>query len=190
MGSKFIVVVGDGETTRSNIEALVTDFFYDRSRDYVLLLPFTDRPSQGQVWTHQVFQELGMPTTALAPEGAIVMNLSSSSLNTVPNPIGAVVEAVMGEEAHIFALVDEDHPIDLEGFKTAQAPCYNLCRGLMALNDVEPIQHPAEANIQPVQQTFPDPLPGPSNLMADLSQLMSEFSASLVDILREHGAIK
>jgi len=186
MESKFIVVVGDGETTRSNIEALVTDFFYDRSRDYVLLLPFTDRPSQGQVWTHQIFQELGMSTTALAPEGAMVMNLSSSSLNTVPNPVGAAVEAVAGEEAHIFALVDEDHPIDLEGFKTAQAPCYNLCRGLMALNDVAPVQRPVETKIPAVAQE----LLGSSNLMADLSQLMSEFSTSLVDILREHGAIK
>jgi hypothetical protein len=186
MGSKFIVVVGDGETTRSNIEALVTDFFYDRPRDYVLLLPFIDRPSQGQVWAHQLFQELGMTTTALAPEGAIVMNLSSSSLNTVPNPVGAAVEAVAGEEAHIFALVDEDHPMDLEGFRTAQAPCYNLCRGLMALNDVAPVQRPVEATITAVAQE----LPGPSNLMADLSQLMSEFSTSLVEILREHGAIK
>jgi hypothetical protein len=190
MGSKFIVVVGDGETTRSNIEALVTDFFYDRSKDYVLLLPFTERPSQGQVWTHQVFQELGMLTTALAPEGAIVMNLSSSSLNTVPNPVGAAVEAVEGEEAHIFALVDEDHPMDLTGFKTAQAPCYNLCRGLMALNDVEPVQRLVEAKIPAVTKNLQEQLPGPSNLMADLSQLMSEFSASLVDILKEHGAIK
>lgn len=186
MGSKFIVVVGDGETTRNNVEALIADFFYDKSKDYILLLPFRDRPSQGQIWAHQIFQDLGMPTTALAPETATVFNLGSSSLNTVLDPMAASIEAVTGEESHVFALITEDNKTDLTGFIEAQVPCYNLCMGLMAINAVEAAQRPIEAKIQPVQT----PIFGPSELSADIAQLVSGFSNSLMDVLRKHGAVK
>jgi hypothetical protein len=186
MGSKFIVVVGDGETTRNNVEALFEDFFYKKSKDYILLLPFIGRPSQGQVLAHQVFQELGMQTTALAPDEAMIFNLGSASLNTVNDPISAAIEAVKGEEAYVFALVTEDGQIDLTGFTEAQVPCYNLCRGLMAINAVEVIQRPIEAKIQAVQT----PLPGPSELSANIAELVGGFSNALMEVLRKHGAVK
>ena len=190
MGSKFIVVAGNGETTRSNIEALITDFFYDKPKDYVLLLPFIDRPSQGQVWAHQIFQELGMTTTALAPEQAIVINLGGLSFNTVADPMESCVEAVKGEEAYVFALVDEDHPIDLSGFTEAQVPCFNLCMGLLGINAVEAVQRPVEAAIQPVVESVQEHLFNQRGLEADIAQLLGEFSTALVGLLKEHGAIK
>lgn len=186
MGSKFIVVVGNGETTRSNIEALVADFFYDKSRDYILLLPFIDRPSQGQVWAHQIFQDFKMTTTAIAPEGSVIMNLGGASLTPAPNPVEAVIEVIRGEEAYVFVLPEEDHQIDLTGFTEAGVPCYNLCLGLMAINAVEPVQKPAE----PVSTAVQTPLPGPSSLHADIRQLVDEFSTALLDILKEHGLTK
>lgn len=190
MGSKFIVVAGNGETTRSNIEALVTDFFYDKPKDYILLLPFIERPSQGQVWTHQIFQELGMSTTALAPESGLVVNIGSISLNTVADPMAACLEAVRGEEAYVFALVDEDHPIDLEGFTASQVPCYNLCMGLIGINAVEAVQRPVEAALQPVLDSVQEHVSSQRGLEADIAQLLGEFSTALVGLLKEHGAIK
>lgn len=179
MGSKFIVVVGDGETTRNNIEALVSDFFYDKPKDYVLLLPFNNRPSQGQVWAHQIFQELGMSTTAIAPSEGVVFNLGGSSLHLSENPLNDAVKTVDGEEAHVFALLGEESQIDLTGFTEAGVPCYNLCRGLMAVNAVKPVQRAPEA--------VSTPIPAPSNLIADVEQLVSEFSTALRDLLKEHG---
>ena len=186
MGSKFIVVIGDGETTRNNVEALVADFFYDRDKDYVLLLPYIDRPSQGQVWSHQIFQEMGMSTTALAPESAMSVNLGGATVNAVTDPTAAAIEAVRGEEAHIFVLVDEDHPIDLEALQTAQVPCYNLCMGLIAIGSVKAPQKPVEAPAKAV----PTPQAGPSSIHADIKQLVDEFTAGLLEILREHGVGK
>lgn len=183
MGSKFIVVAGDGETTRNNVEALVADFFYDKPKDYLLLLPVINRPSQGQVWAHQIFQEMGMSTAVIAPSENVVFNLGGSSLTENENPLAEALRTVEGEEAYVFALIDEEHGIDLSGFTEAQVPCYNLCRGLMAVNAVKPVQKASVA--QPKAVVTPEK--SMSELNASLVKLVADFNKSLQELLKEHG---
>lgn len=137
MGSKFLVVAGNGETTRVNVEALLEDHYRGNGKDVVLLLPFQDRPSQGQVWAHQVSAELGIPTTAIAPENAVIMSLGSASLHSDPNPIKAVVEMVKGEDSQAFILWDDQDGFGtsaFSAFQEASVPCYDLCMGLVELS--------------------------------------------------------
>ena len=141
MGSKFLVVTGNGDTTRVNVEALLEDHYRGNGKDVVLLLPFQDRPSQGQVWAHQVSSELGIPTTAVAPENAVIMSLGSASLHSDPNPIKAVVDMTSGEAVEAFILWDDQDGFGtsaFSAFQEASVPCYDLCMGLVELSHANP----------------------------------------------------
>lgn len=151
MGLRYLVVAGNGETTRVNVEALLEDHFRGIGKDVMLVLPFTDRPSQGQVWAHQVANELGVQTTVVAPENSMSFGISSSSMHPSENPLASVVTLVQGELSEAFLLWSEDDPFSKaarEAFKTAGIGCYDLCMGLFELSG-------AEAPIAPVKPSEP-----------------------------------
>jgi hypothetical protein len=187
MGSKFLVVTGNGETTRVNVEALLEDHYRGNGKDVVLLLPFQDRPSQGQVWAHQVSSELGIPTTAIAPENAVIMSLGSASLHNASNPISAVVEMVKGEDVQAFLLWDDEDGFGtaaFSAFQEASVPSYDLCMGLVELShverDIEP-QAVVTAEIPKVEIKAEEP-----KATADLAELITK---KVLEALKEAGVV-
>lgn len=158
MGSKNLIIAGNGETTRVNVEALLEDYFRGNGKEFILFLPFKDRPSQGQVWAHQLASEMDIPTTVVAPEGAILMSISSSSLVTSPDPIKAVVETTSGEWTNAFLLWDEQDIFTatlLSTLKEASVPSYDLCKGLLEVSaGSTPVEAPEalETVIEPEEE--------------------------------------
>lgn len=158
MGSKNLIIAGNGETTRVNVEALLEDYFRGNGKEFILFLPFKDRPSQGQVWAHQLASEMDIPTTVVAPEGAILMSISSSSLVTSPDPIKAVVETTSGEWTNAFLLWDEQDVFTatlLSTLKEASVPSYDLCKGLLEVSaGSTPVEAPeaVETVIEPEEE--------------------------------------
>jgi hypothetical protein len=155
MGSKNLIVAGNGETTRVNVEALLEDYFRGNGKDFILFLPFKDRPSQGQVWAHQLANEMGISTTVVAPEGAILMSITSSSLVTAADPIATLVETVKGEWVTAFLLWDEADVYTatlLSALQEASVPAYDLCKGLLEVSaGSNPVEAPkaVEAEVEP-----------------------------------------
>lgn len=151
--AKSLIIAGNGETTRVNVEALLEDYFRGNGSDFMLFLPFKDRPSQGQVWAHQLTSEMGIPTTVVAPEGAILMSITSSSLVTASDPIKSVVETA--EDATAFLLWDETDIFTaslLDSLKEASVPSYDLCKGLLTISaSVQPPKPVVEAP-EPVKE--------------------------------------
>lgn len=193
MGSKHLVVAGNGETTRVNVEALLEDYFRGNGKDFILLLPFKDRPSQGQVWAHQLASELDISTTVIAPEGAVLMSITSSSLVNDPDPIKATVDAVSGEWATAFMFWDE---VDVftaslhSSLKDASVPSYDLCKGLLEISAGNLPETPQEASKEPVEvvETPQETNTLPVIVSEDLSKAIGKAVAKAVtEVLEKYG---
>ena len=193
MGSKHLVVAGNGETTRVNVEALLEDYFRGNGKDFILLLPFKDRPSQGQVWAHQLASELDISTTVIAPEGAVLMSITSSSLVNDPDPIKATVDAVSGEWATAFMFWDEADVFTASlhsSLKGASVPSYDLCKGLLEISAGNLPETPQEASKEPVEVVE---APQKTNTLPvivseDLSKAIGKAVAKAVtEVLEKYG---
>jgi hypothetical protein len=155
MGSKIVVVAGNGETTRVNVEALLEDYYRGKGKDVVLVLPFNDRPSQGQVWAHQVSSELGIPTTVICPENSVVMSIGNSSVHNSANPIQEVVEMASGEDSVALLLWNDTDSFTASlaaAFKEASVPCYDLCVGLVEVSAGKPFVEPEKVVTEKIPQ--------------------------------------
>lgn len=186
MGS-FLVVAGNGETTRVNVEALLEDYLRGVDKQgLVLLLPFLDRPSQGQIWAHQLCADAGIPTTAISKEGAVIMSLGGSSLHTSEDPVSEIASIVAGEAAKAFLLWDEkdDLTAAFQGaLKGAGVPCYDLCLGLMEISSGTAPDLPVKTDTavsEPVVEAPKD--------LAD--QIADKVAALVIARLTEAGFIK
>jgi len=193
MGSKHLVVAGNGETTRVNVEALLEDYFRGNGKDFILLLPFKDRPSQGQVWAHQLASELDISTTVIAPEGAVLMSITSSSLVNDPDPIKATVDAVSGEWATAFMFWDEADVFTASlhsSLKDASVPSYDLCKGLLEISAGNLPETPQEASKEPVEvvETPQETNTLPVIVSEDLSKAIGKAVAKAVtEVLEKYG---
>lgn len=187
MGS-FLVVAGNADSTRVNVEALMEDYLRGVDKQgMILLLPFLERPSQGQIWAHQLCSEAGISTTAITKEGAIVMSLGGSSLHTAEDPISEVASIVAGEPAQAFLLWDEKDDVTValqRALEGAGVPCYDLCLGLLGISPGTAPEMPQKAPEPEV-----DPIPeAPSGDLAD--QIADKVAALVIKRLTEAGVIK
>lgn len=192
MGSKFLVVAGNGETTRVNVEALLEDHYRGNGKEVVLVLPFHDRPSQGQVWAHQVSAELGIPTTAVAPENAVIMSLGSASLHTDQNPIKAVVEMTKGEPTDVFILWDEQDGFGISAFSAfqeASVPCYDLCMGLVELSHAKEPVEASEAVTEEISIPETKVKVNESKVKAKEVDLAELIAKKVIEALKEAGVV-
>lgn len=193
MGSKHLVVAGNGETTRVNVEALLEDYFRGNGKDFILLLPFKDRPSQGQVWAHQLASELDISTTVIAPEGAVLMSITSSSLVNDPDPIKATVYAVSGEWATAFMFWDEADVFTASlhsSLKDASVPSYDLCKGLLEISAGNLPETPQEASKEPIEvlETSQETNTLPVIVSEDISKAIGKAVAKAVtEVLEKYG---
>jgi hypothetical protein len=185
MGS-FLIVAGNKETTRVNVEALLEDYFRGNGKDFRLVLPFYDRPSQGQIWAHQLAYDLGIPSLVVAPEGALLIGLNTSDLHHSPDPIQATVElaetAENGSVAFLLWSEEDSNTVALQtALKTASVPCYDLCLGLVEVSGGNAIT-PSQKAPEPVQTVIEE------------DDLASRIAVKVADIvlaqLRDAGVIK
>lgn len=189
MGSKFLVITGNGETTRVNVEALLEDHYRGNGKDVTLLLPFQDRPSQGQVWAHQVSAELGIVTTAIAPENAVIMSLGSASLHNTSNPISTVIDIIRGEDAQAFILWDEEDGFGtaaFSAFQEASVPSYDLCMGLVELSHIERENEPQAVVTEEIPESEIKVKAKEPEVKVDLAELITK---KVMEALKEAGVV-
>lgn len=185
MGS-FLIVAGNKETTRVNVEALLEDYFRGNGKDFRLILPFYDRPSQGQIWAHQLAYDLGVPSLVVAPENAMLIGLNSSDLHQSPDPIVATVDmaktAENGSVAFLLWSEEDSHTVALQtALKEVSVPCYDLSMGLVEVS---------AGNAITPSQNVPEPVPR----VIEEDDLASRIAVKVADIvlaqLRDSGVIK
>lgn len=151
MDKYYVIVAGNGVTTRANLEALMEDHFYANGEHGVVVLPYKDKPSQGQIFAAQLAKDKNKD---------IIIYTKSGNFNGIPTSTmvdgdtTAVSKDFIKEKTVAFLLWDDEDSesanllADLQGIE-----CFDLTDGLNKIGPsegsriVEPIIPTQEQNI-------------------------------------------
>lgn len=142
-----VVLAGNGETSRANVEALMDDHHYANGESGNLVIAFNERPSQGQVWAAQLGNQRKLEVVVFSKPGAFLDNISHASLIETGTPIKDAVAKFKGDSTKAFLLWSDEDPDCLDALafcKNSSVPVYDLCEGLSEIVPAKDIKPSAE----------------------------------------------
>jgi hypothetical protein len=187
MAGKFLVVAGSGSTSRANVETLLEDYLYSRDhKNYMLVLPFEEKPSQGQVYAYQVAEAMGVATIVMAPSSAKYGNIAKSTLIEAEDLPKTLEENFAGETVDVFLLWSDEDPICqsvLAACKNAQFSAYDLCMGLVPIHVEAAVEAPQRVLVPDIERTTSETSTQAFALDYDLLEPEDEDDEGPVDTL-------
>jgi len=153
MDKYYVLVAGNGSTTRANLEALMEDYYYAQSSNGAngtLVLAYSDRPSQGQTFATQLAKDKGKDLLVFTTESGKFDGIPPASVSISDNPIKNAVDHLKGLRASTYLLWaddDKDCQNTLAACKDAEIPCFDLTEGLIPLNAAQNIKATVEPTI-------------------------------------------
>ena len=135
MDKYYVIVAGNGVTTRANLEALMEDHFYANGEHGVVILPYKDKPSQGQIFAAQLAKDKNKNIIVYTKSGNFD-GLPASTM--VDGDTTAVNKDFVKEKTVAFLLWDDEDSesanllADLQGIQ-----CFDLTDGLNKIGPSE-----------------------------------------------------
>lgn len=135
MDKYYVIVAGNGITTRANLEALMEDHFYANGEHGVVVLPYKDKPSQGQIFAAQLAKDKNKDIIVYTKSGNFD-GLPASTM--VDGDTTAVKKDFVKEKTVAFLLWDDEDSesanllADLQGIQ-----CFDLTDGLNKIGPSE-----------------------------------------------------
>jgi len=148
MEKYFVIVGGNGETSRANIEALMEDYYYANGNEGFLVLPYKLKPSQGQVFAAQYAKDKHKDILIFAPEDATHEGIPAASMNVTIKPFEEAASKLKSSKTSAFILwddEDQDSQHILAVCKENDVPCFDLSDGLSPISaapDIKAIKEP------------------------------------------------
>lgn len=155
MEKYYVLVAGNGATSRQNVEALMEDHYYVKGDKGVVVIPVSKTPTQAQVFVAQYAKDKNKEIVVVAPEDATLNGFPPASLIHDKDPIGKAVEIMVGEDATAFLLwddADSDSLSALASCKQAGIKCLDLTNGLAEISPADDIQQPKKVEFPPAEQ--------------------------------------
>ena len=137
MDKYYVLVAGNGATSRANIEALMEDHYYANGAEGIVVMPIFGNPTPSQVFVAQYAKEKNKEVVYVASEGANLTNLPAGSMVNDPDPINKSVEIIVGEKSTAFLLWSDEDNVSLDSLvacKKADIKCFDLTDGLVPIN--------------------------------------------------------
>jgi hypothetical protein len=158
----YVLIAGNGETSRANIEALMDDFYYSKGKqEGTVVIAYEKSPTRPQMFAAQFAKEKERDIVVFAYEDAQTIGIPGATFNPTGFPVRDAIEFISGQDAVIFSMHldgDIESNLLLKGSAEKQLPIFNLRDGLLPLNDVaaEPVPEqvtekatPAPEPVQP-----------------------------------------
>ena len=152
-------------------------------RSHVLVLPFEDRPSQGQIYAHQIATGLNIPTVVLSKPNTNLTQIGGATLSETSDPYQAIVDDFSGEEAEAFILWSESDPhclATLSACQEAGIPSLDLCLGLAEISPVEGVKAFEKPVEDPTLDEEPEALTKPEVLDFALPETTPEVAMDYI----------
>jgi len=143
----FVLVTGNGESSRANIEALMEDHYYAKGAGGTLVLAYETSPTKSQTLAAQYAKVCDKDIMVFCCEDAQTAGIPGASQYTSAEPIKDSVSFIEGKDSTAFFLWDEQDDQCFSALKYCldqKIQAFNLCDGLVPLNSVirAPIQEP------------------------------------------------
>lgn len=151
MDKYYVLVAGNGETSRANLEALMEDHYYANGENGILVLAFNSKPNKTQEFAAQFAKDKNKDIVLFSKQESEFGGLSNASVTVSENPISDAIEMMKGEKSSAFLLwtdEDEDSSNALAACKKYDIPCFDLTDGL------SPIK-PADTAVEVKQPVIP-----------------------------------
>lgn len=135
----FVLVTGNGETSRANIEALMEDHYYAKGADGTLVLAYEKVPTKSQILTAQYAKACEKNIVVFCHEDATTLGMHGVTQNATADPVTDSIKFVAGKDAVAFLLWDEHDDQCFGALKKCiewKVSASNLCDGLVPLNDI------------------------------------------------------
>lgn len=165
----YLLVAGNGKTSRNNVEALLNDYVVllrQRKNEPIIVLVYDDKPSEGQVWASQYAKDEGLSCVVYTRKNASTMAVQSATLYESETPYKEASKLVKGESmAYGFLLWDDEDQSCFDALSTFSSKgigCYDLTNGLYdiapaaGLKPVTTPQPPVQEQIVPKAQEEPE----------------------------------
>ena len=150
-----ILLTGNGETSRANVEALLDDHYYANGEDGTIVIAFNQRPSQGQVWAAQLFNNRKLNVVVFAKPNAFLDSITHATLVETDTPLKDAAEKFKDKNPSSFILWGDEDPDSLDALafsKASEIKAYDLCDGLSEItpsNDIKPsVQAPEMPKVE------------------------------------------
>jgi hypothetical protein len=184
----FVLVTGNGESSRANIEALMEDHYYAKGENGTLVLAYEDAPTKSQTLVAQYAKACNKNIMVFCHEDAQTLGIHGVEQNVSPDPVFTAVTHIKESDATAFLLWDEKDDQCFSALKhcqngEAKVPAFNLCDGLVPLNDIirTPIATPKVEEPVAVEKA-PDTHVG-STEVKDIAPRIDELADQLQDVL-------
>ena len=135
MDKYYIAVLGTGETSRANVEALVEDYVYANGQDVAFVFQYTDKPSSAQIYVNQWAKDKVKDVIVFAPEDANHLGITSATIINEPH-VNALAKFIEGKGSVFYLLNDSDTGSLMEAVELSERyglPVYDLCNGLVSI---------------------------------------------------------
>jgi hypothetical protein len=156
MDKYYVLVAGNGETSRANLEALMEDHYYANGADGTLVLAFDTKPNKTQEFAAQFAKEKNKEIIMFSSQAADFSSFPKASFQLSASPIIDAVNMLKGEKSTAFLLwADEDNMCSeaLTACTKADIPTFDLTDGLSPLKGSKTAKK-VEAPVFPTQETL------------------------------------
>jgi len=191
MDKLYVLVTGNGTTSRANLEALLEDYFFKKNTEVVLILSYSAIPSQGQIFAAQFAKDKSKDILVFAPNDSSLKDIPGSSFTISSNPINEATVFIKGS-GKAFILwnpSDSDCTQTLEQCNVMGIPAHDLTTGLVSLSSKDAVK------VEPVVEAVTEEKPAPTQIRgealteaqkAELTKLLTEaFGEAVRDALKK-----
>jgi hypothetical protein len=136
----YILVAGNGKSSRANIEGLIEDYFYSKPGTAVLVLGFDKEPSVGQTYAAQYAKDRAKDIIVFCSKGASTSGIPAATISERDDFKTSLTDFLAGEDAVGFLLWEDTDDASVEALKALSGVgirCMDLTNGLLPLEAVE-----------------------------------------------------
>jgi len=188
MDKLYVLVTGNGTTSRANLEALLEDYFFKKNTEVVLVLSYSEIPSQGQIFAAQFAKDKSKDILVFAPNDSSLKDIPGSSFTTSSHPINEATVFIKGS-GKAFILwnpSDSDCTQTLEQCNAMGIPAHDLTTGLVSLSAKDSVKTEEPAVVPKMEvPVYPDKTLTEAQKAELVEKLMAAIEAAVRDALKK-----
>jgi hypothetical protein len=191
MDKLYVLVTGNGTTSRANLEALLEDYFFKKNTEVVLVLSYSGLPSQGQIFAAQFAKDKSKDILVFAPNDSSLKDIPGSSFTTSKHPINEATVFIKGSGTAfiLWNPSDSDCTQTLDQCNAMGIPAHDLTTGLVSLSSKDIVVAEAPVEEPVVASKMQVPL-YPEDVLTEAQK--TELAVKLMAAIEEaiHNALK
>jgi hypothetical protein len=158
--SAFLLIAGNGKSSRLNIEALMNDYVVllkQQSITPVVVPIIQSKASEEQIYAAQFAKEKGIDCIVYTPDESSVSSFPAGSFVEAKEPLKEACKLVKGDsKAYGFLLWDDEDQLSADALATFSSKgigCYDLTNGLTDITPVKGLKPAKKPQEMPVEET-------------------------------------